>query len=52
MPAVASASLSELDREDSTEKTASCSLPSLLIRLREPGELISSSALISTVSVP
>ena len=52
MPAVASANLSDSAREPSNESTASCSAPSLVIRLREPGDEISSSALISTVSVP
>src|SRR5262249_56185651 len=52
MPLVANDNLSDSAREDSTEKVASCSAPSWVIKLREPGELSSSSALISTVRGP
>src|SRR5918999_4983787 len=52
IPLVDRDNLSDSARDDSTEKVASCSAPSLVSRLREPGELISSSALISTVTVP
>ncbi|MCY1371713.1 hypothetical protein D9M69_588680 [compost metagenome] len=52
MPAVASESLSSLMDAPSNDSTASCSPPSLVSSAREPGELISSSPLISTVSVP
>ena len=52
MPAVVSASLSEATSVLSIENTASCSAPSLLKVAREPGELTSSSALISTVIRP
>lgn len=52
MPAVASESLSSATYEPSCDSTASCWLPSCVMSAREPGELISSSALISTVSVP
>ena len=52
MPEVARESLSLSTREDSQENTASCSAPSRVRRWREPGELISSSALMSTVTKP
>jgi len=52
MPLVATDSLSDVTRVPSHENTASCSAPSLACMARAPGELISSSPLISTVSVP
>ena len=52
MPAVASESLSSLIEAPSYDITTSCSAPRRLMSAREPGELISSSPLISTVSVP
>jgi hypothetical protein len=52
MPAVASDNLSSLMYAPSCDSTASCWDASLAIIAREPGELISSSPLISTVSVP
>ncbi len=52
MPLVASDRRSPLTRVASHENTASCSAPSRLSMARAPGELISSSPLTSTVSVP
>ncbi|MNM81363.1 hypothetical protein D3C81_933650 [compost metagenome] len=52
MPLVASDRRSPVTRVASQENTASCCAPSLVSMARAPGELISSSPLISTVNVP